>query len=73
MENNSLDKVGEYNGIISPKHVEDEEVLNRVLQKEKRKGKKRERRSAWDENTVKDLVDIIINKEVFKKNFFSSM
>ena len=70
MEISSLDKVGEYNEITSPEYVEDEEVLNRVLQKGTRKGKKRGRRSEWDENAM-DLVDIIINKDVYKKNFFS--
>lgn len=70
MENSSLEEVGEYNEIISPEDVEVEEVLNRVLQKGKRKGKKRGRRSEWDENAM-DLVDIIINKDVYKKIFFS--
>ena len=72
MEISSLDKVGQYNEITSPEYVEDEEVLNRVLQKGRRKGKKRGRRSEWDENAM-DLVDIIINKDVYKKNFFSQI
>ena len=63
MKRSSLDEVGEYNKITSSEDVEKEEVLNRVLQKEK--DFKKVRRSAWDENTIEDLVDIIINNEVF--------
>ena len=34
MENNTLDEVGKYNSISFAEDVEDEEMLNRVLQKE---------------------------------------
>ena len=40
MENSSLNEVVKYNEITFPEDVEDEEVLNRVLQKGKDKGKK---------------------------------
>ena len=66
MENSSLDEVGQYNEITSPGDVEDKGVLNKVLQKEKGKGKEKGRRSAWDENVVEDLVDIIVNNDFFK-------
>ena len=54
------------NKITSPGDVEDE-VLHRVLQKERTKVKERGRRSAWDEKAMKDLVDIIVNNQVSQK------
>ena len=41
MKNSNLDEVVECNEITSPVDVEDEEVLNKVLQKGEGKGKKK--------------------------------
>ena len=61
--NDIFEEDDDYNECSSP---ENEEVLNRVLKKGKEKGKKkRGRKSVWEDNVVEDLVDILINNEVF--------